>query len=517
MHTEAKPGDILDGKYRVERVLGTGGMGTVVAAQHLKLDQKVAIKFLHAEALTHDHVVKRFASEARAAAKIKSQHVARVIDVGEFENGAPFMVMEHLDGNDLSDELKKRGALPISEAILYIIQACDALAEAHSLGIVHRDLKPANLFLTRSAGGAPITKVLDFGISKTTVDASGERGLTSTQMVMGTPHYMSPEQIRSTRDVDARSDIWALGVIIFELLTDNLPFDGDNSTAIIASIISEAPRPITSLNPEVPGELERVIARAMHRDKAQRFQNVGELSRALLPFTIPGAASIVSNISRVIGGAQETERPRPAPVAATQTAYDPNKTAFDPQASAIAAASVQGTEANFGTTQFTHQSRGSRTFGIVAGLGVLALLGGLATWRLSASTSSPEPGVAAGSSKPEVTSAAAVAVPPKSQSNPARSAEPHVEPVVPLAAAPQVVPVTAAVAEVAASKPVAQQPTAPVVSSQVPPVAHRKNASKKNEKKAAEAKAEAPPANSEKPKAKEASVSGNGLLHMGLK
>jgi len=502
VQSEVKSGDILDGKYRVERVLGSGGMGTVVAAHHLKLDQKVAIKFLHAEALAHEHIVKRFASEARAAAKIRSQHVARVIDVGEFQSGAPFMVMEYLEGNDLSDELKKRGALPVEEALLYIIQACDALAEAHSAGIVHRDLKPANLFLTRAAGGAPITKVLDFGISKTMIEG-GERGLTSTQMVMGTPHYMSPEQIRSTRDVDARSDVWALGVIIFELLTDNLPFDGESSSAIIASIISEPARPVTAFNPAVPGPLEQVIARALHRDKNQRFQNVAELARALLPFTAPAAASIVSNISRVVGGALETERPRPAIFAATAHG-DPNKTVVDPRASAVAASVVQGTEANFGTTQFKQKSNARMTITLAAVAGVFLLVGIAGAWHFSG---------------PSAASVSAVAV-----SGPAMNAPQKVAPaqvVVPTAVgAPPVVAAEPVVAAVQA-RPLPQTP-APVASPlpvQAKPSVVVKRLQKKTEKKVQVAAREAPKqpdvALPEKPAA--ARASGGGLLHMGLK
>src|SRR3954470_13666053 len=208
-------GEILAGKYRVERVLGVGGMGVVVAATHLQLDERVAIKFLVPDALSSDEAVARFAREARAAVKIKSEHVARVIDVGTLDNGAPYMVMEYLEGGDLSRVLQAQGPLPVEDAVEYVLQACEAIAHAHVLGIVHRDLKPANLFLTKRNDGSQSVKVLDFGISKVLSGNSGasssDAAMTRTRAVMGSPLYMSPEQMTSTRDVDGRTDIWALG------------------------------------------------------------------------------------------------------------------------------------------------------------------------------------------------------------------------------------------------------------------------------------------------------------------
>src|ERR1700722_2251218 len=195
-----EPGEGLAGKYRIERVLGAGGMGGVVAAHHIQLDQRVALKFLVPEALLNPESVARFAREARAAVKIKSEHVARVTDVGQLESGAPYMVMEYLDGSDLSTWLQERGRLPVDQAVDFILQACEALADAHALGIVHRDLKPANLFCIRRSDGQPSIKVLDFGISKVT-DASGSASasVTRTAALMGSPLYMSPEQMLSSK------------------------------------------------------------------------------------------------------------------------------------------------------------------------------------------------------------------------------------------------------------------------------------------------------------------------------
>jgi len=192
-----RPGDVLVGKYRVERVLGAGGMGVVVAAHHIQLDEKVALKFLLPEALQNHEAIGRFVREARAAVKIKGEHVARVSDVGQLENGAPYIVMEYLDGIDLAAWLKQRGALPTELAVDFVLQTCEAIAEAHLLGIVHRDLKPANLFCVQRADGQLIIKVLDFGISKVTTPGAVGHEMTRTNAMVGSPYYMSPEQMQS--------------------------------------------------------------------------------------------------------------------------------------------------------------------------------------------------------------------------------------------------------------------------------------------------------------------------------
>ncbi len=210
-------GTVLLQKYEISRVIGQGGMGMVALARHLQLQQPVAIKLLLPEVLDKDLVVQRFLREAQASVRLRSEHVCRVLDVGQLDNGAPYMVMEYLDGTDLDGLLRQKGPLAYGEAVDFVLQACEALAEAHSLGIVHRDLKPANFFLTQRADGSPLVKVLDFGISKTLSPI--EESLTTTQAVLGTPAYMSPEQLRSSKHVDARSDIWSLGVVLYELCT----------------------------------------------------------------------------------------------------------------------------------------------------------------------------------------------------------------------------------------------------------------------------------------------------------
>ncbi len=254
-----KAGDILAGKYEVERVLGFGGMGVVVAAKHVHLGERVAIKFLLPQALKKAEVVERFLREGRAAVRIKSEHVARVFDVGKLDDGAPYMVMEFLEGADLSTLLKTKGAVPIELAVEYVLQACEAIAEAHSLKIIHRDLKPANLFVAKRADGSPVVKVIDFGISKVADPTTGtDVEMTKTDVMMGSPVYMAPEQMISARDVDERADVWSLGVILFYLVMGAQPFRGNSVTQLYASIIEGPPR-MRDTRPDVPPELEAAV------------------------------------------------------------------------------------------------------------------------------------------------------------------------------------------------------------------------------------------------------------------
>ncbi|MGO9835013.1 MAG: serine/threonine protein kinase [Polyangiaceae bacterium] len=320
-----REGDILAGKYRVQRVLGIGGMGVVVAAHHMQLDERVALKFLLPEALGNPEAVARFAREARAAVKIKSEHVARVSDVGTLPNGAPYMVMEYLEGGDLAAWLKQRGPLPIEQAVEFVLQACVAVADAHALGIVHRDLKPANLFCVRRSDGQLSIKVLDFGISKLT-DLSGTgpgMAMTKTSALMGSPLYMSPEQMRSSKDVDAQTDIWALGIILFELMTGQSAFLAESVTELAIKVASEQAPLIRTFRPDVPPGLEAVISKCLEKDKRQRYRNVGELALALLPFAPKRAKASVERISGIMQSAGLSASalavPASPPVDATRT------------------------------------------------------------------------------------------------------------------------------------------------------------------------------------------------------
>lgn len=298
-----REGDIIAGRYRVERVLGQGGMGVVVAARHTSLRQRVAVKFLRPAALKLPGASARFLREAQAAAAIHSEHVARVTDMGTLGTGSPFMVMEHLDGTDLSSFLKSKGPLSIRDAVDFVLQASEALAEAHKLGIVHRDLKPSNIFVTSRADGSPLIKVLDFGLSKVLdPDAAfaTESSLTETEMVVGSPHYMSPEHVRSLKYVDARTDIWSLGVILYQLLTARRPFDGESLPSVFAKIVIEPPEPLRSIRPDVPQALEAAILCCLEKDVTQRFQTVSELARAIAPFGPETSRMSAERIERVL-------------------------------------------------------------------------------------------------------------------------------------------------------------------------------------------------------------------------
>jgi len=298
-------GTMLADKYRVERVLGRGGMGVVVAAMHVELDQRVALKFLLPEAMESMEVVERFAREARAAVKIESEHVARVIDVGKLENGLPYMVMEYLNGRDLAAELEAHGQLTVENTLDYVLQACEAIAEAHALGIIHRDLKPANLFVITRPDGTTSIKVLDFGISKVSLTGTSpaEMSLTQTAAIMGSPTYMSPEQMRASRDVDPRADIWALGVIMYELLTGQPPFVGATMPELCASILKEPPEPIRGARPDVPAPLEAAILRCLEKKPAARFANVAELTRALVDYAPKRSRISAERSARILRGA----------------------------------------------------------------------------------------------------------------------------------------------------------------------------------------------------------------------
>ena len=287
-------GALIDGKYRVEQVLGEGGMGIVFQATHVRLGQRVAIKMLHPAMLSKPEIVERFEREARAAAQLRSTNAVRVVDVDVTPDHLPYMVMEFLDGHDLAAELERRGRFSVADAVDCVLQACTAMSEAHALGIVHRDLKPSNLFLARE-GEATVVKVLDFGISKmaaTELDVH----VTSTLATMGTPLYMSPEQIRSTKSVDARADVWSLGVILFELLSGRPPFTG-SAMAVSAAIVADPPPSLRELQPGVPESLEHVVVKALAKTPDARWPDVQSLAVALAPFR-GGRVSILPSGAR---------------------------------------------------------------------------------------------------------------------------------------------------------------------------------------------------------------------------
>jgi serine/threonine-protein kinase len=372
-------GDIVAGKYRVERFLGAGGMGVVVAAQHLQLRQLVAIKFVLPDALGNADSVERFVREARAAVRLRSEHVARVLDVGALHGGAPYMVMEFLEGKDLGALMVSDAPLAIDLVVDCVIQACEALAEAHSLGIVHRDLKPQNLFLTTSLGGALLLKVLDFGVSK--MDSfTGTRGLTRTSSMMGSPLYMSPEQMRSARAATARSDIWALGVILYQLLTGRLPFEADSIPELCLKVALEFPPPVRARRAEVPLALDDVVLRCLAKDPAQRFGNAAELASALEPFAPAEAHTCVERAEQIVRGVGATEPGGPALGYATPNKLGyatPNKaSSVPPRLSALPLPSREPTPQPWATAH--RPKHGARWWGIAGGIVMFGVVVGVA-------------------------------------------------------------------------------------------------------------------------------------------
>lgn len=270
-------GELLLGKYQVEEVIGRGGMGLVVRARHIGLDEQVAIKLLRDDIAIDDETVARFLREAQAAVKLKSEHVARITDVGKFDDGKPYMVMEYLEGADIGQMVDKHGGLHPSLAVDLLIQACDALAEAHSIGIIHRDVKPSNLFVTFRPDGSAILKVLDFGISKS---IANDMSLTQTQSMLGTPAYMSPEQMRSARKVDARTDVWSLGSVLYEAIEGDLPFKAESFSEMCVMVAVDPPTPMV----KVPPELRPIIMKCLAKHPDGRYPSVADLAAELIQY-----------------------------------------------------------------------------------------------------------------------------------------------------------------------------------------------------------------------------------------
>ncbi|HWL89247.1 MAG TPA: serine/threonine-protein kinase, partial [Polyangiaceae bacterium] len=300
-----QPGDVFVEKYRIERLIGKGGMGAVYAAVDLDLARRVAVKVLLPHVAGNATAVTRFINEGRAAARIEGEHVARIFTAGRTPDGLAYMVLELLEGADLDQILERHPRMPVGQAVDIILQALTAVAQAHHHGIVHRDLKPGNLFLARRLHGADIVKVLDFGISKLTsplVDSGENHSLTATRTVLGSPSYVSPEQLRSSKSVDGRSDIWSLGVILYEMLTGVVPFQGVTLGELFIAILEQHPASITQYRADVPPGLEAAIFRCLERDPQNRFADVFQLAQALGPFAGPSLG----------GGSGATAWPRAA-------------------------------------------------------------------------------------------------------------------------------------------------------------------------------------------------------------
>ena len=417
-----EPGVVLAGKYRIERVLGQGGMGVVAAAYHIHLEQRVALKLMLPHALANTEAVSRFVREARAAARITSEHVARVFDVGTLETGAPYIAMEYLEGADLSQLLASRGRLPVDEAIDYLLQACEALAEAHRVGIVHRDLKPGNLYLVQRVDGQQLIKVLDFGISKMSgASAQSDAPATRTSALMGSPLYMSPEQMGSSRDVDPRSDIWALGVVLYEMLAGAPPFDGETLPQVCARVMSEPPPPLHARAQGLPPALYDVVNRCLQKLPAARFQSIAELAYALEPIASGRARQSIERISRVLGVTQSSS-PGLGQVPVAATTADPILNT--------------GTQATWGETQPKPAARRSPAPLIGGALGLLGIAAAAAWFatRPPSVTAQLEPAPSAAGSPQPVAAPPAPVAPPTATADSAPSVAPSAE----VSAAPKV-------------------------------------------------------------------------------
>ena len=292
----AAVGDVLAGKYRVTKILGIGGMGMVVAATHLELDQRVAIKFMLPGAGESPETALRFLREAKAAGRLNSDHVCRVMDVGRFDSGAPYIVMEYLQGESLAAMLRRHGSLRVSDAVDFILQAIEGHAEAHAHGIVHRDLKPDNLFLHKRNDGGAIVKVLDFGISKVKVTGVS----TKTGDIMGSPAYMAPEQMESTRSVDHRADVWSLGVVLYQLVVGQAPFRGDTLPLLCMHVVNDDPEPMSTIRGDLPDGFEAVVMRCLQKEPDARYADVGDLAHALAPYGPQNASTSASRIQVVL-------------------------------------------------------------------------------------------------------------------------------------------------------------------------------------------------------------------------
>jgi serine/threonine-protein kinase len=368
----AQLGQVIDGKYRIESILGISGMGVVYLATHLEIDQSVAIKFL-LHGAGDPAALARFRREARAMGKIRSEHAVRVIDVGQLDAKTPFIVMEYLEGRDLSALMKEMGKVTLAFAAEVLLQACEALAVAHVAGVIHRDLKPSNIFLTTQSDGAPHVKVIDFGVAKfrrSELDKS--ENVTHSSSLVGSPRYMAPEQIGGDSEaLDQRVDVWALGIILQEMVTGQRVFRGEGVGQLLIAIATQPPADIAKQWPEAPAPLVALIRRTLQRNPEHRTADVGEFAEALAQFTPGGPARAARTTSALMAS-----RPR-LPNGALSSGRLPTVPEAPAEASPSGVSSPSGVlPAVASSVRLERASSSRRTVAIVAvAIGTIGLAG----------------------------------------------------------------------------------------------------------------------------------------------
>jgi len=374
-------GDIIDGKYRIIRLIGEGGMGAVYEGENTRIHRRVAIKILHSGIAEQAEAVARFEREAQAAGRIGSDHIVEVLDLGALANGDRYLVMEFLDGEGLGSRIKTRGRIAPPDMYPIANQLLEGLAAAHGAGIIHRDLKPDNVFLLKSrAGQTDFVKLLDFGISKFN-QMSGDSGfsMTRTGAVMGTPYYMAPEQAKGSREMDHRVDIYAVGVILYEALTGQVPFSADTFNELLFKIVLEEPKPLSVIDPSIDAGFAAIVVKAMARDPAHRFQNSREFQQALAQWASGQGSMLVSQLRVPTTGLTASRMAQPSsPLLGTGTPGTWSQTGPNLEANVESIPKKSNT-------------------GLFAGLGVAALvvLGGAGFFAMSSAHEQKAPAAAA--------------------------------------------------------------------------------------------------------------------------
>jgi len=476
-HPSFYPGARIAKEYVVERLIGEGKVGVVVAAKHVQFDQNVAIKYLRRNALVNKVAAERFLREARLAARVQSEHIVHVYDVGALPDGAPYIVMECLSGTDLGRLLTTSGPLPVDRAVDYVLQACEGLAQAHAAGVVHRDIRPANLFLSTSFGGTSVVKVLDFGMWKTLAEpttSGGADGQTAAGDELGTPAYMSPEQILASGNVDARTDVWAIGVVLYELLTGALPFEGESPEALRAAVLHGPPMPLLQTRPELPVLLEAVVEKCLAKEVEKRFQNIAELVQELRPLVGPAGRARIEQVARVIPGAGRKARaPSRSPVAPPVEELRETVTPEKPADRSVAA--TESSVASWSPMTAPRKGVGHdrRRLLVAAGASVVAAALAVVALAIAARSSPPpaaeHPALLAASSEPRQPTIAPTASAPPAPEEPAPT----------IVAAPPIPTVAAPSPPGLAPAPPALAPAPPVVaatpSAAAPPPPSRSN------------------------------------------